>query len=486
MKWIFGHSSSDDRSEFKTKEQALAYLRNGLPQQDFRYLTTYARQQVDSIIFSFAGELLAELVVENEERPTPQDKQHYRKTKKVYRIREIRIFKNDTRRGSEFGLSRIHYGLQVSDTIYKQIIKNVGGYEKITPTAKENRVSAHRNAGAMLTLLESREEKEFAQLTLDRNLRSLWRKKERRRVVWRPDSRELKISHNGEYWFVSVPPSRQQLTPRYWNSFGSYRENGNLQITVEINISVASNERRVSGFFAKDSATNVIYLMHDGAVGGGRRGIGKSSFLAWSGEKVIPVSDSRGSVRFGIVVASMRPHLIGMQLARFTKKVLDFKQAVKNGEVTNDAFAKEAQRSYDDYYREFSGKKKGKRAREFEYISRHGDIVDALRQWRGDRAQAHERIIKNAYIDLGVTIKKELTEIYEVKTNADRQALYTAIGQTFVHGISDSDDVRRYIVLPDGEEMPQDVMQALKRLQITVLRFEMNDNNVRILEKARH
>jgi hypothetical protein len=54
MKWIFGHSPSSERGEFETKDQALDYLRSDLPEQKYRYLTTYTKHQVESIIFSFA------------------------------------------------------------------------------------------------------------------------------------------------------------------------------------------------------------------------------------------------------------------------------------------------------------------------------------------------------------------------------------------------------------------------------------------------
>lgn len=333
----------------------------------------------------------------------------------------------------------------------------------------------------MLRLLESKREKIAAQAELIQYLHAVWKERERRLVVWRPDSREMDIVHNNEYWFVSVSPNRDQNTARYWNSIGSYHENGNLQIAVEINIPIASNERMVSGFFAKDDTTGIIYLMHDGGVGGGRKGVGKTAFLAWSGEKPIPASDSQGEVRLGIVVTPIKPRVIDSHIARFAQKVLDFKQAVKNGEITDDVITTESQCSYDDYYREFSGKKKGERSKEFEYISRHGDIVDALYQWRSRRSGRGERIIKNAYMDLGIAVSNKLTEIYEVKTNTDRQTLYTAIGQILVHDAVGTDSIQRYIVIPCNGSMPHDVERALKRFQIKVLHFELTDIAVRIL-----
>lgn len=97
-------------------------------------------------------------------------------------------------------------------------------------------------------------------------------------LVWRPDRRQITVHHNGRYWFGSIPPNEDDLTPRYWNPLGEYRANGNLQIAVELNVRTDSNSKRVSGFFAKDTQTGQVYLMHDGGVGGGRKGSAKPRF----------------------------------------------------------------------------------------------------------------------------------------------------------------------------------------------------------------
>jgi len=313
-------------------------------------------------------------------------------------------------------------------------------------------------------------------------VRAAWKSREHRRVVWRPSSRELDVIHNGSIWFASVSPEKDQSTPRYWNSFGSYSKNGDLQIAVEINIPIASNERTVSGFFARDADTGTVYLMHDGAVGGGRKGVGKTTFLAWSGEKLVPVQDSEGVARLGILVTPIEPRAIGGHIARFVRKVVNFKEAVRNGEAIGLPDSTETKRSYDDYYREFSGKKRGRRAKELEYISRHGDIVHALREWRHGHAQPHERIVKNALIDLGIAVSGDLIEIYEVKTSVERQALYTGIGQILVHG-GDNGTILRYLVLPDAASMPSDIRKTLNHLEIKVLRFRLSEDTVHIVDQ---
>ncbi len=330
----------------------------------------------------------------------------------------------------------------------------------------------------MLTLVESREDKIEAHKTLEASLEKAWLKRETRVVVWRPDSIEMTIHHNGRFWFASRPPNQDDATPRYWDPFGEYRENGNLQIAVEINVPTNSNGRRVSGFFAKDTGTDAVYLMHDGGVGGGQRGVGRAAFLRWSDARLVPVVDAQGDARPGMVVAPVESRTTAVHVSRFIQTVIGFKQAVKDGE-TESPQARREQRTFEDYYDEFSGKKRRRRVAEIEYISRHGDIVRALRDWRV--AKSNEKVVKNAYIDLGIQMRDVLTEIYEVKTNCDRQTLYSAIGQVVVHDDSRTGDCQRFIVLPNGDQIPHDVSRALECAGISLLRFDFDGDKVRIL-----
>jgi len=334
----------------------------------------------------------------------------------------------------------------------------------------------------MLTLIESAKEKAAAHRTLQTQLEKAWPSREMRVIAWRPDSRRMMIHHNGRFWFGSLSPNPKDTTPRYWDPYGEYRENGNLQITVEINVPTKSNERRASGFFARNRETEAAYLMHDGGVGGGRQGVGRAAFLAWSDAKLMPVLDSHGDKRFGLVIASLESGNAANDISRFVQRVLDFKEAVKNGETTTPQ-ARRAQQSYEDYYDEFMGKKRRRQIDEIEYISRHGDIVRALRNWRRRTAEPSDKIVKNAYIDLGIQSKGLLKELYEVKTGCDRQSLYSAIGQVIVHDDGQDGRCKRFLVLPNADHIPDDLARALTRARISILRFEIRGDEVRILEQ---
>ncbi len=334
----------------------------------------------------------------------------------------------------------------------------------------------------MLILLENKKEKIAAQKLFEDNLRHAWSERELRKVTWRsssenPGNAMVNIAHNGKYWFFSNKPHAEQNTARYWNSVGRYQEGKSLQIIVELNIPTESNSKMVAGFFARDSITGELCLMHDGGVGGGQKGIGKSAFLSWSRAKLVPVFNSENEVREGIIVTSLESHALGQNIGRFLETVDGFKQAVRSGTVSTDAeiVTEELQGSYD---REFSGLKKGQRTIEIEYLTRHGDIVHELMRWRSEKhgLQNGEEIFNTTYIDLGVIgAKKQLAEVYEVKTNLMRQTLYTAIGQILVHG---NHAMRRFIVLPVGDPLPDDVLRALATCGIELLRFELNSESV--------
>jgi hypothetical protein len=192
----------------------------------------------------------------------------------------------------------------------------------------------------------------------------------------------------------------------------------------------------VSAFFARHLETGEIYLMHDGSVGGGRKGIGREGYLAWIGARLVAVASSDGRTRDGVVVANINAAAAGKDIARFVESVADFKQAVKDGRADSPA-SRHARQTYKGYFDEFSGRKRGRLECEIEYVIRHGDIVKAIRDWRLKKSPPRSEIVKDALIDLGVVEDGILRELYEVKPSCNRYSLYTAIGQLFVHAKSD-------------------------------------------------
>jgi hypothetical protein len=329
----------------------------------------------------------------------------------------------------------------------------------------------------MLILLNTKTEKIAAQKQFSDQLKKVWSKKESRTITWRPNSKTLDVVHDGQFWFVPVSPVQSQQHPRYWNSFGFYKAEGNLNITVEINIPTNKDTKSVGGFFAKDDKTGDLFLMHSGKVGGGAKGVGKNSFLAWSAEEPITVHAIDGTERTGILVAQVGTAETSDSIRRFVKKVADFKK-VASGYVLSEEY-KQAVKDNDLYNREHAGRKKGKRSAVIDYESRHGDVVHALREHRLKQRKSGEIVPNTQLIDLYVLRNKIMTEIYEVKTDTSRQTLYTAIGQLLVH-TGTRQNVKQFVVLPVGEVIPHDVENTFNHLNVSIVRFTLKALTVEI------
>src|SRR5665213_1248280 len=164
--------------------------------------------------------------------------------------------------------------------------------------------------------------------------------------------------------------------------------------------------------------------MHDSSLGRGSRGVGREAFLAYLQAPVASAISRDGSSREGVIVALLERRRTGDDLAHFIQIAIDFKNAVTNGALNTLEMTK-ARREFGQYFQEFSGPKKRKAQVEVEYLTRHGDIVEALRVWRPLDDQEAE--VKSGLIDRGVRADQKLMGLYEVKTSCARQSLYTGI-----------------------------------------------------------
>jgi len=117
--------------------------------------------------------------------------------------------------------------------------------------------------------------------------------------------------------------------PRHWNPFGKgepeWDTNHSHNITCEINMPLSVATRMVSGLFVKDNEEN-YYVAHDGGIGGGKKGIGRSNFEdffadpgAWTN-----VSDQKGNRRM-ILVSNLEDDEAVSQISNFVNKVYEFK-----------------------------------------------------------------------------------------------------------------------------------------------------------------
>jgi len=333
----------------------------------------------------------------------------------------------------------------------------------------------------MYSLIESRAEIDAAQRKLEATIRREFSRKTVKDIGWQGGRREkATLNTSDRYWYWSADHKQGATNPRRLNWFGVFADGPGVQITVEINTPYEGRNDAIAGFFARNNETGVVYLLHSGRVGGGTTGVSKEAFIAWSAQQLTTVFDSKGKLRNGIVVMPVQGVGATRSLISYVQGVVEFKRAARDGVVSTPE-AKERERQLRDYYREASGRRKGKRvAAIIDYVSRHGEVVEALSRWRNALGLARgEKLVKNVLIDLGVNRKGALAEVYEVKTSVARGDVYTAIGQLVVH--APSDHCRRVIVLPADDVLAADLRRALERNHIELKRYRLTVDQVKIL-----
>lgn len=333
----------------------------------------------------------------------------------------------------------------------------------------------------MFTLIESKEEITKVQRKLESTIRRDFKRQATKNIGYPGGTTfDAKVVTDGTYWYWSSDHnSKDVANPRRLNWFGLYKTEGDLQISVEINTAYEGRNDQVAGFFARDNDTGSIYLLHSGRVGGGTKGVGKSAFLAWSGKPPVDVVDSSGGVREGVLVMPVDSIAASRSAVRYVDIIARFKLAVRAGDMETPEFQRK-KKELDDFYAEARGRRKGRRSAQIDYLSRHGDVVDALNSWRiSKHLPKGARVVKNVLIDMGVAVGRDLVEVFEVKTSTARSDVYGAIGQLMVHGTAA--DCRRVIVLPHKETIAADITEALQRLNIELLRFQLDKRKATIL-----
>jgi hypothetical protein len=340
------------------------------------------------------------------------------------------------------------------------------------------------DGGKMIQYLEAKEDIARAQRKLSVTIRRGF-SQVAIKDIGHPGGRErdARVATDGRYWFWSTDlRSSKSSNPRRLNWFGVLGEKSGVSITVEVNTAYEDRNNQTAGFFGRDTDTGIVYLLHSGRVGGGAHGVGKDSFLTWAAlakHTLVEVVDSSGNKRDGLVVMPIEGIAACRSAIRYIELVRKFKIAARNGLTLTTKFRRE-QRKFEDYFAEGRGRRTGRRRSKIDYISRHGDIVDALHVWRKSRRMPKQsHVVKNVLIDLGVSRGKKLIEVFEVKPKADRSSVYSALGQLMVHGVHNA--CRKVLVLPQNEALPSDLAGALRRLRIEVLRFRLDSNAVVIL-----
>ena len=329
----------------------------------------------------------------------------------------------------------------------------------------------------MLVVVEDMAGKQAAQKAVERTITAALTNQGKRIMGFRSGNmNEIIYSHgDGKLWCAFGLVEDANI-PRRWNAFGVFDSKRRAQtITVEINIPTEENSGRGRRLLRSRSGERATYLMHDGGVGGGKPGVGRNAFLASSKEPLHEVASMDGPARPGIVVGDVNSEDLPSRLWRFVKLVRDFKIKVSRGDFDNEE-ARSAVAEWDKFNSESSGRRRGTRSAQIDYVSYHGDVVQRLYEERITRRKPGEKVRNSRLVDLYVRSGNKITEIYEFKTSLDRQALYAAIGQIITHSVGSAPDVTRVLVIPMGI-IASDLKRCIELLSIDVRRIRTDERS---------
>lgn len=290
---------------------------------------------------------------------------------------------------------------------------------------------------------------------------------------------EGRVYHDTGFWFSTKVLSKEDVDiPRYWNGFGlGKREGGHQIIIVEINPPLEGSTKQVSGLFAKDQLTGTYFLLHRGRIGGGRKGIGKNAFQSWYRGVWVQVYDQDATRDDVILVATLGSKGLLDQIRCFVQEVAKFKSEVTSGSLRRAPREDVAGLTFAP---EFHGKKSGKRKSRFEYESYHGLVVNALEEkLREEGIVANGKVFNTQSVDLGIRIDGYTKHIFEVKSSADLQSIYTGIGQLMFHS-SGLLKIQKTMVLPK-ERLSPTIMEVFNQLQINILKYEIHGNIIEFM-----
>ena len=105
-------------------------------------------------------------------------------------------------------------------------------------------------------------------------------------------------------------------------------------IIAEINFPIAGKNRRLGGILARDSEREVTWLLHRGAIGGGKPGVGKLAFLDWykhqASHEFARVDEGFNVPTRAIPIGQIADDELVQGIYRFVRNVRDFKNQISS------------------------------------------------------------------------------------------------------------------------------------------------------------
>lgn len=256
---------------------------------------------------------------------------------------------------------------------------------------------------------------------------------------------------------------------------GQPGESGQLNIDVQFNLAKGEFRRSTGGAFLRDIHSGAIVLAHRGIVTKGRARVMKATLYEELAGSIQQVQTSHGLVEYLLIGELESPSLLhDLQVfaseLRLAVQRLD--ERTSESTAATPTSTTNGESPYSDYFDEFAGTRKVGARDEAIADCYHGHVVRALR----DAFAPLHTIKKNRAIDLLVLPPKRAI-LFEVKTSADTQSIFTGVGQLCVHSHAlhphlKGRRVERVLVLPTppGTEMTRILTNELEIQVLTYRR----------------
>jgi len=249
-----------------------------------------------------------------------------------------------------------------------------------------------------------------------------------------------------------------------------------LNIDIQFNIPVISFSRRLGGAFLRHRPTGKVVLAHRGIVTLGHGRIPRET-LFQELDVTIREACTGTFVREFLLIGELDSPTLVEDVRHFALKV---RRTIKNIKVEHkmsqgpsSSLSKDSSgpvTKLGQYFREYSGKHKTSARSGGVADCYHGDVVEALRA----PLDKTPKPLKNREIDL-VGFRAGRPFLFEVKTSANTQAVYTAVGQLVVHAHGVARALgkipAKVIVLPGQPAKPNRYKLLLRALGIRMLTF---------------
>lgn len=267
------------------------------------------------------------------------------------------------------------------------------------------------------------------------------------------------------FWFT-LDPKGNKADNRYWCCFGLQDPNeiDHLGIDCESNMPYSGINRRTAGLFAKDEVGNV-YLLHDGKIGGSKKGIGKKTFWNnYTGNNIKYVITNKKEPEKLVLIGKVNDRQLPELIEGFVRSVRDIKQGKRSSQskTLRPNFSEEFFGTRTSYYIR----------KKFEIDSKHGLIVNRL---KNELEELGYNCANSPAIDLYLYNKnRNVTHTFEVKTNTTNSTIYGAIGQLMYHSIDLKHLKHKIMVVPEDFKLKH--TKALNGLNINILKYKWKNN----------